>query len=87
MIKPLTYGEMLARMDLSEMMYPEKWFIVEVRYAGGGDITITEARSERGVVPTERDDARGFTEVFRDYETALRRCKNIAKELDIKAGF
>lgn len=59
--------------------YPNKVFIVEVKYSG--DIAITEARCTEE--PKEKDNCYGFTENHRTYEQAKNAAINISKQLKI----
>ena len=59
--------------------YPNKIFIVEVKYSG--DIAIAEARCKEE--PTEKDSCYGFTENYGTYEQAKSAAINISKQLKI----
>lgn len=85
MTRMLTYGEILDRIDVFDLAYPDRWFVVEVTYKNGGDVAIAEVRAERNKPPKERDNAYGFTLNFRDYEKARAAGIKIAQELGIKA--
>lgn len=66
-----------------EREYPLHLFIVEVKYSG--DIAIAEVRAKEE--PREKDNANGFTENYRTYESARKAAKNIAEQLNIKSVF
>jgi hypothetical protein len=60
-----------------------RYFCVEVKTSGEGDISISEIYSE--AVLKNRNFVWGFYEYFSDYETARRRAQCIREELRIKA--
>ena len=61
--------------------YPNTAHIVEVLYSG--DVKISTIRCKE--LPKNRDNSKGFTQGFWDYEEARRFARHVAKELDIKA--
>ena len=65
--------------------YPNTAYIVEVKYRRGGvgDIAITTCRCKD--MPKPRDNSRGFTQGFWDYEQAARYARHVAAELGIPA--
>lgn len=61
--------------------YPYIAYIVEVKYSG--DISITVCRCKD--LPRDKDNTRGFSAGFWDYESAARYARHIAAELQIPA--
>lgn len=57
--------------------YPNTSYIVEVKYSG--DVAITTCRCKD--IPKEKDNVRGFTKGFWNYEEARRYARHVAAEL------
>lgn len=83
----IAYKESVKNIDWVALSYPEKWYVVEVKYSNGGDIAITECRTERGKEPKTKDNSFGFTLNFKTYEEARKFARYLATELKIKAVF
>lgn len=66
-------------MNWIDYCYPTTVHIVEVKYSG--DIAITTCRCNDE--PKEKDNSRGFTVNFTDYQSAQRYAKHVAQELGI----
>lgn len=66
-------------MNWIDYEYPNISYIVEVKYSG--DIAIAECRCK--VLPKERDNSKGFTKGFWDYEQARHYARHVARELNI----
>lgn len=66
-------------MDWIDLEYPNLAYIVEVKYSG--DIAIAYCRCKD--MPPEKDNSRGFTVGFWNYEEAKRYALHVAKELNI----
>ena len=67
--------------DWIELEYPDTVYIVDVKYSG--DIGITTCRCNRSNIPPEKDNAYGFTSIFRSYDAAKRYARRVAQELGI----
>lgn len=66
-------------MNWIDFYYPNKLFIVEVKYSG--DIAIAEIRCKEE--PEGKDNRYGFTKNFLTYETAKKAAMKISQELEI----
>jgi hypothetical protein len=69
-------------------MYPQEWYIVEVKYGAkgdgsDGDIAIATVRSSATDEPKAKDNQRGFSQVFITESEARKFASHIAKELSI----
>lgn len=67
-------------MNWIDYEYPNTAYIVEVKYSG--DVAITTCRCKD--MPKEKDNARGFTKGFWDYEQARKYARHVAAELQIQ---
>lgn len=68
-------------MNWIEREYPNTIYILEVKYSGGGDIAITQARCKEE--PEEKDNKYGFTSNHRTYESAKKEAVSVSKQLGI----
>ena len=66
-------------MNWIDLEYPNTAYIVEVKYSG--DIAITTCRCKD--LPQNKDNSRGFTKGFWEYEQADKYARHVAAELGV----